>query len=83
MKTLLLTVGKRTIEVADLKQASDVYSLMREKSGHGASRFPEGQLFDAKGVQTHYVSYNGKVWPGTKYIMGGVNVPAYNPYEEV
>lgn len=80
MKTLILTIGKREIEVVDFKQASYVYSLARDKSGQGASKFPNGKLTDNKGNVIAHISYNGKVWQGEQWKSG--TEPLYNPYAD-
>ena len=79
MKTLTVTRlalrigrGRTLLEVADYADASRIYSELRDRSGLGASRMPEGRIYrDETLVAT--LSYNGKVWDGDRCV--------FNPYE--
>lgn len=57
-----LIVGRRKIAVASLPEASERYSALRDASGFGASRFPNGKIMDG-GRHVANVSYNGRIWP--------------------
>jgi hypothetical protein len=53
----------------DWADASDRYSCRRDKSGLGASGFPEGLiLLDT--VPVARVSYNGRIWPLAPWAPG-------------
>lgn len=54
-----LTIGGRTYEVASVADASALYQRLRDQSGMGASRWPQGRL--TGGLR---ISYNGRVWRG-------------------
>ena len=74
---LALRIGRgRTLqEVVDYAEASRSYSALRDRSGLGASRMPEGRIYDAgttKLVAT--LSYNGKVWDRADQCV-------FDPYE--
>lgn len=74
---LALRIGRgRTLhEVADYAEASRIYCELRDRPGLGASRMPEGRIYDAlttKLVAT--LSYNGKVWDAADRCV-------FNPYE--
>ena len=62
-----LRVGRKSIRVRDLVDASHVYQEERDASGLGASKFPEGRIaIDGK---TYRVSYNGRVWDGPAVVV--------------
>lgn len=61
-----LKVKGRTYRCDTLKACSDIYSAMRDQLGLGASKMPEGKIFE-NGRQTARVSYNGRVWAGAVY----------------
>lgn len=65
--TYRLKLRGRTYPVETLKECSDIFSAVRDQSGQGCSRFPNGKIFKG-GKQIAYVSYNGRVWPGTTYV---------------
>lgn len=50
-----------TYIVADLAEASRIYSIARDGSHEGASTWPEGGVY-REGQQIARVSYNGRVW---------------------
>ncbi|BCH33196.1 hypothetical protein MesoLjLc_51260 [Mesorhizobium sp. L-8-10] len=59
-----LVIRKSRIPVATLADASRIYSERRDASGLGASRWPEGQVFEGDRLIGR-VSYNGRIWsPG-------------------
>lgn len=57
-------VKRKTISAATLSELSAQYGLLRDKSGQGASRFPDAIVFE-DGRQIGYISYNGRIWEGT------------------
>lgn len=65
-----LTYGRTTLEVADLAEASRVYCDARDKSGKGASQWPNGK------VDGFHISYNGKVWNADKTAV------IFDPYAQ-
>lgn len=73
-----LRIGRRhTIKVLSLEDASMQYSAARDASGEGGSTFPEGRL--TLGGRKYRVSYNGKVWEGSRPWQSG-DVPVFSPY---
>ena len=62
-KSVRLRIGRRVFRVASLGEASARYATERDRSGLGASRFPEGRVTTASGEDLR-VSYNGRVWRG-------------------
>ncbi len=74
---LTIKVGRKHYAVADYAQASAMFCAARDKSGLGASRLPNALIFSGQ-EQVAYVSYNGKVWPGTTYQPDAT--PLFNPY---
>lgn len=65
----VLKIGRRlTIKVVDLADASIVYQQHRDESGEGGSTFPDG-IVTLHG-KNYRISYNGRVWAGTKYVAG-------------
>lgn len=48
--------------VTTLREASALYQIERERSGLGASSFPDG-LVHMAGAAFARISYNGRVWP--------------------
>lgn len=60
---MTLTIGIRRLPVATLEEASRVFCERRDRSGFGASDFPDGRLYDAEGREIGRVSYNGRIWP--------------------
>jgi hypothetical protein len=65
-----LKVGRRSVRVLSVEDASFAYQDMRDASGKGASQFRDGVL--TIGANTYRVSYNGRVWDG--------DVVIFNPY---
>jgi len=79
---MILKIGERyTLEVKDFAEASRIYCELRDKSGEGASTWPDGELSTG-----HYISYNGKVWAQPRNelweaIEAGRDIkPVYNPF---
>lgn len=62
-ETIFIQIGRRRYQVADLKQASEMYCAARDASGYGASKVPEGRIVTADGRAVGRISYNGRVWP--------------------
>ncbi len=60
---LWLRIGRRTLRVASVEDASARYAAERDRRGAGSSRFPEGELVLPDG-EVLRVSYNGRVWRG-------------------
>jgi hypothetical protein len=68
----ILTIGRRkslTTKVVDLADASICYQMARDNSGEGGSTFPDGKV--VLGGKKYRVSYNGKVWAGTRPWRSG------------
>lgn len=56
-----LTIGRKNYTVASIEEASRIYGELRDKSGNGAYKWPEGRIEAADG-KVYLVSYNGRVW---------------------
>jgi len=76
-----LILKKKTYQVSTIEEASKIFCDLRDKSGQGASKWPNGEIFDDNGNQTHYISYNGRVWVGKGYTMqgGDKNISVFDP----
>lgn len=73
-----LTIPRRKpVEVADFAEASRLYAEARDKSGQGASRFPEGAIIEGGEVIAR-LSYNAKVWAPGPWKSGAE--PLFDPY---
>ena len=58
---MTLRIGRRgTWKVETFADASRIYETERDRSGEGASTFPEGWVID--GGTRYRVSYNGRIW---------------------
>jgi hypothetical protein len=72
-----LRIGRRAIEVSDFAEASRVYRDECDahclNGGRGSSDMPNGIL------PGHYVSWNGKVWPGQPREWTPAAVPVFVP----
>ena len=76
-KGLILAVrGRLQQPVRDLADASAVYGAARDKSGEGASTWPDGFLW-RDGERVGRVSYNGRVWAELAFTIGAK--PFYDP----
>lgn len=69
-KTIFLQIGTCRYQVASYEQASRMFCIARDKSGEGASNTPTPQIVDEDGKVVAYISYNGRVWPGSEYVAG-------------
>jgi hypothetical protein len=74
----VLKIGRDTLRVVDIADASAAYCAARDESGEGASTFRDGKLTLAG--KTYRISYNGKVWADYKRAWKGGDVPAFDPY---
>jgi hypothetical protein len=72
-----LKIGRDAHQVTSLAEASRIFS--DSVGDRGSSVMPNGKLYDAKGKQVAYISYNGKVWPGKSYETEAkpLYVPSY------
>ena len=64
---LTLVIKKDRYQVHDLADAAEVYSTLRDHSGLGASKWPEGFIIEKQtaadpGEMIARISYNGRVW---------------------
>jgi len=64
-ESLFIQIARRRYEVTSLRQASEMFVKARDASGLGASEVPPALLVRASGSTFGYVSYNGRVWPGS------------------
>ena len=63
--------------IVDLAEVSKIYCTLRDRSGEGCSTFRDGVVKE-NGKTIGFVSYNGKIWPGSDYDPAAT--PLYNPY---
>lgn len=77
----------KAVEVASYAEASAEVRKHIEKNDLGAGcsssapAFTGGEILNASGEQIAHVSYNGRVWPGSKHdaIHSGNNRPLFDP----
>ena len=62
---ILVRLGRKTYRFDSLRQASEFFCAARDRSGLGGSKMPTPDLIDASGKPVGYVSYNGRIWPGS------------------
>jgi hypothetical protein len=75
---IFLQIGRKRFQVDTFKQASERFCIARDKSGNGASRTPSPLIVDEHGSVIGYVSYNGRVWPGTPQNWQPGATPLYD-----
>lgn len=73
---MVLTIGRNSVPIVDFADASAKYSAIRNASGLGGSRLPEGKIYQAGEVVAR-VSYNGRVWKAGEWKAG--ERPLYDP----
>ncbi len=76
-----LGASRRLQACASMEEASALYEGLRDTSGLGASRLPEGRIYDlsdSKPQWVAHVSYNGRVWQGRRWSEGSVCL--FDPY---
>jgi hypothetical protein len=56
---------------------SSAYRATIERLGLGASNAPPCHIVNERGQCVAHVSYNGRVWPGERFIDG--TTPIYDP----
>jgi len=62
--------ARKLVEVESYAEASRLYAALRDQSGYGASRMPEGRIYDAATNQlVARLSYNGRIWAGERCIF--------------
>lgn len=49
--------------LASLEACQRAYSIARDLSGLGASRFGTGEVLEESGQVIAHISYNGRLWP--------------------
>lgn len=76
-----LSIPRRgTWDVESFQEASEVYCKLRDLSGEGYSTFRAGILVSDDRTKKWRVSYNGRIWAGTRHQPG---VPAvYDPCDK-
>jgi hypothetical protein len=67
---LFLQIGRKRYQVASIRQAVDMYTAARDKSGYGASQMPRATIVSSNGTHLYGISYNGRVWDGDKPLDG-------------
>jgi hypothetical protein len=80
VKPIFIRIGRRRYQVADFKQASEMYSAARDRAlfagRGGASRIPPATIVDECGDFVASISYNGRVWASRDFVSG--DVPLYD-----
>ncbi len=61
------------IEAKTAREASEIYSKMRDDSGEGCSTFPNGEW------NGNLISYNGRVWKGVIKYLDDLTEIIYDP----
>jgi hypothetical protein len=75
MTTLyLLSLNGRSFADITLAQAKAIFNAARDRSGLGASQWPNGKLYVGR-HQVGYISYNGRAWQGTEPRRSGEQPP--------
>lgn len=59
----IVQVRGRRYPVETLRAASEKHAFLRDKSGRGASTFPDSKVLNAEGTEVARISYNGRAWP--------------------
>lgn len=63
--TYRMKIGRKTHTVLSLAAASKLYCELRDKSGKGASQWPDAEVIGYDDKPAARISYNGRVWePG-------------------
>ncbi len=66
-----------THKAETLKELSEAYCRVRDDSGEGMSTF-RNAIVKQNGKVVGYISYNGRIWPGTTYQAGAI--PLYDSW---
>ena len=74
---LFIEIGRRRYQVADFRQASEMFCAARDRAGEGASKTPWPNIVTADGRVVARVSYNGRVWPPEEWHRDQVSL--YDP----
>ena len=80
-KPMFLKIGRKLHEVASFEQASLMVCAARDeldrRTGLASSAFKNPLIVDESGTAIGYVSYNGRVWPGSEYNADAT--PLFDP----
>lgn len=71
--------GHPVIQVTSYREASAIFQDRRDISGEGGSTFNDGIVL-AGNSPVARISYNGRVWPGTRYVPD--DRPLHDPTDE-
>ena len=63
--TITMTIKRKKVTVASLREASEAFCAERDSLNYGASTFPSVNLYEAGEIIGH-VSYNGRIWQGER-----------------
>lgn len=85
MLTMYLGRHNKTFHAKDLREASAIYCRERDKSGLGASRWPEREVYDdslptGEDIVAR-ISYNGRVWAPGEWKPGVEPIMEAQPYD--
>ncbi len=75
------TIRGRRIAAPTFAELSAVYCQLRDASGEGGSTFAPAIIRDDAGIAIAYISYNGRVWPGSPQEWSAGRVCLYSSYE--
>lgn len=76
-----MIIRGRRIVAPTFAELSSVYCRIRDASGEGGSTFGPAIIRNDSGVAVAYISYNGRVWPGSPQEWSADRVCLYSPYE--
>ncbi len=77
-ETLFVQVGRKRFALETMQKASEAYCKMIDATGVGSSRAPRADIVDASGKIVAHISYNGRVWPGTRQDWQPGIAPLYD-----
>lgn len=75
------TIKGRRFVAPSFAVLSRIYCHLRDNSGEGGSTFAPAIIRNDSGVAVAYISYNGRVWPGSPQEWSADRVCLYSPYE--
>lgn len=68
--TYRMKIKGKNHTVLSLAAASKLYCELRDKSGLGASRFPDAEVIGYDDKPAARISYNGRVWAPGPWVPG-------------
>jgi hypothetical protein len=74
----VLRLGRSRFPVASLEEASQIVTEFRDAGNYRMSDMPASAVFE-DGKRIGYVSYNGRIWPGTPQTWTPDVRPLFTP----